>query len=393
MSSLTRRHILKTTATALFAAHLPLSLGYASTPQNRKLVVVLLRGGMDGLAALIPHRDAHYVPARGDVAMPISDQALIALNDTFAMPKALEPLARLFHQQELLFMHAASTPYRDRSHFDAQNMLETGCRLPHARHQGWLNMTVQQLSRNRNALAMGSAVPLLLQGDARVGSWSPATMAEPDDHFMDRVQQMYASDPLLKDALQTAQAMQNLGPKSREKSKPRDFTFMMRKLGSFMQAPGGATIAGIELGGWDTHVNQGTEKGRLPRQFTRLAEGIEAFKEAMGEQWQHTAMLVLTEFGRTAKANGTGGTDHGTASAAFLLGGAVKGGCMAGDWPGMASLYEDRDLMPANDLRGLIKTVLHQHLEIAEPALDDIIFPNSRSVWLRQSLFRSSYSF
>ena len=178
--------------------------------------------------------------------------------------------------------------------------------------------------------------------------------------------------------------MENMDSSKKEN---KSFQSMIKKAAQFMTAKNAANIATVELGGWDTHANQGLTTGRLANNFRNLANGINEFKKGMGNAWKDTAVVAITEFGRTVKVNGTNGTDHGTASVAFLLGGSVKGGKIVGDWPGLKKLYEGRDLMPANDLRAFLKTILNQHLSIPNNTMDSLIFPDSKRIWLQDKLF------
>lgn len=367
---------------------LPMRMAFADNLQNKKLMVVILRGAMDGLAAVVPYGDKSYVGARGSMALPQNDATLINLDGFFAMHSALKPLADLYNKKELLIYHASATPYRKRSHFDAQDLLENGTDKPHGISSGWLNRSIGVLSTPLDAIAIGSSVPLALQGKANVGSWAPSVLPSVDDDFMSRVENMYKSDPLLLSAFVNAQQMKDMGGNmAGAKRGAKAFVGMMKKAAGFMAADDGANIATVEIGGWDTHANQGLEKGRLANNFKILAEGITAFKQDMGTAWKDTAVITITEFGRTVKGNGTGGTDHGTASVAFLAGGGVNGGKVIGDWPGLKKLYEGRDLLPVNDLRALLKTALQQQLSISKQDLDKVVFPNSRHVWLKDKLF------
>lgn len=383
---LTRRDFLLSTGLCAAAATWPgrLALAYAAT--EKRLLLVILRGGMDGLAAVVPYGDRVYAGARGDMALPQNAESLVVLDHHFAMHKSLAPLAALFQQKELLVLHAAATPYRERSHFEAQDLLENGSLKPHGISTGWLSRAVAVLP-GTSAVAVGPAVPLVLRGDAPVTSWAPSILPEVDDDFLNRVMHMYEHDPLLSKAV--AGAMQEDGRMQGNTRGPRAFVGMMQKAALFLSAPKGARIGAIDMGGWDTHANQGTADGRLANNMEILAEGLTAFRQGMGAQWENTAVLVVTEFGRTVKSNGTGGTDHGTAGVAFLLGGSVQGGQVVGDWPGLSRLYEGRDLYPANDLRRLLKGTLHGHLGIAEAQLAETVFPGSGSAAPFQSLFRA----
>ena len=201
---------------------------------------------------------------------------------------------------------------------------------------------------------------------------------------------MYHDDPVLSKALQESESMQNISMQDMGVKNARSFPSMMTEAAKFMSAAGGPTIASIDIGGWDTHVNQGTDKGRLPNALQALAEGLNNFRTGMGSAWTNTTVLVITEFGRTVRGNGTGGTDHGTASTAFLLGGNVNGGRVIGDWPGLAKLYQDRDLMPANDLRALLKGTLQAQLGIADTTLSETVFPGRIEVPAYTSLLKNA---
>lgn len=386
MVDLSRRHFIQQAGILSLASMLPFRFALASTPTNKRLLVVILRGAMDGLHAVVPYSDSNYAAARGSMALPQNAEHLIVLDKTFALHKALEPIAPLYTNKELLILHAAATPYRERSHFDAQDLLENGSNQPHQLSTGWLNRAVASMPGS-SAIALGPSVPLLLRGNGKVTSWAPPTLPDVDDDFMARVIHMYENDALLNGTLQGA--MNNGSGISGNGRGQRAFISMMQQAATFMAAPAGPRIGSIDLGGWDTHTNQGLATGRLPTALKILAEGLVAYRQGMGAAWNDTAVLVMTEFGRTVKANGSGGTDHGTASVAFLLGGAVNGGRIVGDWPGLARLYEDRDLMPVNDIRGLLKGTLVGHLGIPDAQVSGTVFPNSAAAAPIAGLFRS----
>jgi uncharacterized protein (DUF1501 family) len=353
----------------------------AAVPGERRLLVVILRGGLDGLAAVVPYADRSYRRARGDVAMPESDDALIDLDGDFALHGSLAPLAELYRQKELLILHAAASPYRERSHFDAQDVLESGGLHPHRLASGWLNRAATALRPEPASIAIGPAIPLVLRGDAPVSSWAPSLLPAVDEDFLSRVMHMYEGDALLSQSLTEARRLElGEGMDGGRMRGRRAFIPMMERTAAFMRAPEGPRLAAIDMGGWDTHANQGREKGRLANNLKLLAEGLAAYRREMGSVWSDSAVLVITEFGRTVHANGSGGTDHGTASIAFLLGGSVAGGRIAGEWPGLARLYEGRDLMPANDLRALLKGTLEVQLGLDARTLDTVVFPESRGV-------------
>jgi uncharacterized protein (DUF1501 family) len=371
-----RRQFLLTSAALGFGSFMPLSLAAAQTEQ--RLLVVVLRGAMDSLGALVPYSDPHYQNLRGDLA--VKDSELLRLDSTFALHSALQPLLPLWQNGELLMLPASASPYRERSHFDAQNLLENGGERPHQLNSGWLNRSLQALP-GANGIAIGANLPLLMQGGASVSSWSPSRLPEVNDDFLRRVQQMYASDTQLSAPLEAAVMMDTGNAMGGGRGK-------QATLGLFQQAAtfmrGSARLASLDVDGWDTHSNQNR---RLANQLELLAEGLMTFRQAMGPAWQQTAVLVITEFGRTARHNGSGGTDHGTASLAMLLGGKVRGGRWLGDWPTLNKLYQDRDLIPANDLRGLLKGVLVEHLAIDEGLVSSQIFPGSSKAPAYRGLF------
>lgn len=384
--ALTRRMFLQGMGVLPLAAALP-RFAYAATPDDRRLLLVILRGAMDGLAAVVPYGDPAYADARGAMTMPQNDTALLKLDGFFALHAALSPLMPLYQNKELLLLHAAATPYRDRSHFDAQDLLENGSDKAHGINTGWLNRATATLPGTAQALALGPAVPLVLRGDARTTSWAPSLLPAVDEDFLSRVLHMYAQDELLMNAVKEAQTMPGADMAGGTGRGPKAFVGMMKKAAEFMGVAGGPRIGAIDIGGWDTHANQGLESGRLANSMKLLAEGLTSFRSGMGNAWKQTAVLVVTEFGRTVKGNGTGGTDHGTAGVAMLLGGSVNGGRVAGDWPGLAHLYEGRDLMPANDLRSLLKGTLAAHLRIDDSLLASQVFPASNAAAPMTGLF------
>lgn len=384
MTRLTRRMLLGTaTATALTAFGSRLSLADAVT--EKRFVLVVLRGGMDGLAALPPYGDRSYRQTRGDLALA----DMTDLDGFFGLHPALDPVAPWYRSGELLPLHAVATPYRERSHFDGQDLLENGTDRPRGASDGWLNRAIGLLDGDgrRLGLAVGQTVPLVLRGDTPVASWTPAVLPEADDAFLDRLAMLYRDDalfgPLLAEAVSAdAMADSALGDMDRPRSRRggAQAADLARVAGGMLAAPDGPRIAVLEVSGWDTHAGQGAETGRFARALTGLAGGLTELRTALGPAWGETVVAVVTEFGRTAAPNGTGGTDHGTAAAAFLAGGPVAGGRVLSDWPGLASsdLYQGRDLAPTLDLRSVFRAVLEQHLALPADAVDRAVFPDSR---------------
>ena len=355
-------------------------LAMANVATNKRLMVVILRGAMDGLAAVPPVGDGNYRAIRGKLAL--TDQMLLPLDSHFAMHASLKPIYDLYQSKQMVILHAAATPYRERSHFDAQDLLENGSTQPHGLTTGWLGRTVEAMGGTTTGLSVGPTVPLVIQGTRHITSWAPSSLKGVDEDFMGRIQKMYEVDPILGPALG-----ENMGTgMGGGKGQGDPFIGMMKTAGTFMAKADGPRIATIDLGGWDTHSNQ---DARLNKALGVLAEGIKAYKDAMGPAWNDTAVLVITEFGRTAAPNGTGGSDHGTASASFLLGGGVNGGRVIGDFPGLAQnqLYQGRDVYPVNDLRGLIKGVLVSHMGVPEGVIDDKIMPQSTNAAPIKGLF------
>ena len=363
------------------------ALALAQAPTEQRLFVVVLRGALDGLAAVVPYGDRSYGDARGPLALP--DHVLIRLDSFYAMNSALASLAVRYQQKRLLVLHATATPYRSRSHFDGQDVLDSGAVEAHASSTGWLNRALVAL-RGGQGVAIGPSVPLLLQGPGDVTSWSPSILPGATPDLLAQVVHLYEADPLLSRAIRDAEMLRSERPESVSAATPRGgargpqaFAAMMRRAGELLgDGRSGLRLGAIELGGWDTHVAQGLDRGRLANAMQQLSSGLEAFEQALGPAWQQTAVLVVTEFGRTVKGNGTGGSDHGTGTVAFLMGGKVAGGRVIGDWPGLAphQLYQERDLRPVNDLRALQKGVLAEHLGLDEGALGDAIFPGSTDV-------------
>ncbi len=396
LNSIDRRRFLAglpVTLVATAAGFGPVALALAAAPTQRRLVVVLLRGAMDGLAAVAPYSDPYYRVQRGPLALAepgAGDECLLDLGGRFGLHPALAPLYRCYLKGELAVVHAVASPYRGRSHFDGQDLLENGLAAPRqGGDSGWLNRALERLApggsvaqSSRLGLAIGQAVPLLLRGSAPVGSWAPAVLPEPGVDLIQRLTQLYDGDPILAPALAEGLRGQAYAQAALAGERPKTgaFSDLATDLARFLTPETGPRAAVIELGGWDTHVGQGTDQGRLANAFAQLASGLAAFAQTLpAEIWRLTTVMVVTEFGRTVTANGTGGTDHGTGGCAFLLGGAVAGGRVIADWPGLArtALFEGRDLMPTLDLRAVAKGVLAEHFGLAADGLEATVFPDS----------------
>ncbi|CAN5431431.1 DUF1501 domain-containing protein [soil metagenome] len=363
---------------------------------NRKLIVVICRGGMDGLSVAPPMGDPDYQGLRRAIAL---DDKALQLDGTFALHPSLTSVHAMAHAGEARIVPAVATPDRARSHFEAQDVLESGAAVVYGTSSGWLNRAVTGLSAQRKveALSVGPTAPLILRGPASVSSWSPGKGVDASARLPTLLQDLYKDDPVLGPALarglatetmaQAAltslgdgAAMTSMAPAANAPGLVRQGAEAARKLGTtvagFMREPGGPQIAVVSLDGFDTHANQ---LGQLAPRLTYLDAVLDGLHTGLGAEWKNSVVLVATEFGRTARVNGTGGTDHGTASTALLLGGALKPGGIVGDWPTLKSsaLFEARDLAPTVDMRGLFKGVLADHMGLDRRVLDTTVFPDS----------------
>ncbi len=393
---LNRRHLLAGGTGAVALSFPMFAFGQAQATDQR-LLVIILRGAMDGLAAVPPLGDPNYEGLRGALALQRAD--VLPLDATFSLHKSLPKLKAMYDAAELIVVHAAATGYRDRSHFDGQNVLETGAATPFARTDGWLNAALGALPHARPdmGVALSEQAPLVLRGATPVTTWSPSVMPSVNDDTVHRLLALYdARDPALATALHgaigaNAVAMESGASGMTGGAGYRQIAGLAQVAARFLKDPTGPIAAVMDMSGWDTHANQGAAQGALARNLGLLDDGVGAFKTEMGAAWRNTAVLVVTEFGRTAAPNGAGGTDHGTAAAAFLAGGAVRGGRVLADWPGLApsALYQNRDLRPTTDLRGVIKGVLSAHLRVASAPLERDVFPNSVMAPAVQGLLRA----
>lgn len=364
------------------------ALALAAAPGERRLVVVILRGALDGLSAVAPYGDARLAGLRKPLMAPPpgAEGGLLDLGGFYGLHPALGGLHGMYAGGEALAVHAVAGSWRNRSHFEAQDWMEFGAeqRLD----SGWLNRVAGVLARGHRAagggqadlaLAVGSLMPVLLRGPAPVGNWLPATFEAPDADFYARIGALHRADPVTGPAVAAGLRERGFsaGVLAGEGRAPGRYAFpaLAEAAAKLLAAPGGPRLAALEIGGWDTHANQAA---RLAGPLRQLDAGLAALKTGLGPAWRQTVVLVMTEFGRTARMNGTTGTDHGTASVAFVLGGGVAGGRVRGDWPGLADgqLFEGRDLAPTTDLRSITKGVLAQHLGLGAADLA-AVFPGS----------------
>ena len=367
---------------ATFSAPL---VSFARVPGRGRLVFVLLRGGFDGLAAVVPYGDPGYRSLRGAMAYDPSD--LVDLGAGFGLAPGLAPLADLWEADELAVVHAMAIPYRTRSHFDGQAILETGLGSPDGASDGWLNRLLQVMDGERTGLAVAAGLPRSLSGEFPVATWSPVELGVLDDGYLERLHVLYRADRALYDRFEAGLQMREVASDDemaadmRGRGRQGRIAPVMGATARFVNAPGGPNVAAVEFGGWDTHANQGMVGGNLDRLLGQLAEGIMAFREEAGASWADTALVVMTEFGRTARPNGTGGTDHGTAGAGFVIGPGVSRSSVVTDWPGLGerSLYEGRDLKPTLDTRAILKGVIGGVFDLTA-AQTSRVFPGSDGV-------------
>jgi uncharacterized protein (DUF1501 family) len=386
-----RRRFLAGAGVLAASAALPKVL-FARTGGSSRLVVVILRGALDGLAAVPPYGDPDYVALHRElsIAAPGSVDGALALDGTFGLHPSLVFMHERFAAGELVVFNAVASPYRDRSHFDGQNVLENGLTKPIGTADGWLNRALAALPRGRasseRAVAISQNVPLILRGEAAVMSKSPQATPDVDEELLTRLADLYSTDnwfsARLSEAMQTEKMVDGAGAMANESARPAAVDrigAVAHMAAGLMRSDGGPEIAVIEASGWDTHANQGTAKGALAVRLTGLDKAIKSLADELGPLWQQTAVLIVTEFGRTAAVNGTRGTDHGTGGCAFLVGGAVQGGQVVADWPGLrrAALLDNRDLRPTLDLRSVFKTVLDEHMHVDANTLAKRVFPDS----------------
>ncbi len=397
---ISRREILKVAGLGMLATGLP-SLSFARAYTDARFVLVILRGAVDGLALAPPYGDGNYRKLRGELALPGpgTSGGIARLDGLFGLHPSLEFVHRSYAANQALLIHAAASPYRERSHFDGQDVLENGASDVGALRDGWLNRALEPLGGSLGdeaAIAMSQNTPLVLRGDQSVTSWAPSQLPDADDSTIERLQDLYAKDEFfairLSQALKSQEIADGMNSMDgrRRGNDAQQLKRTMQAAANFLTAADGPRIAVVEAGGWDTHANQGASSGQLANRFAGLDSALAALHDGLGTSWRDTAVLVVTEFGRTVRVNGTRGTDHGTASAALLLGGAVDGGRIVADWPGLrdTDLFENRDLKPTTDLRSVFKGVLAEHLNLPENTIENSVFPDSSGAPAQSGLIK-----
>ena len=417
MNGMRRREFLRLSALAAGGAFLTSSVAFGDvSARNSRFVLVILRGALDGLAAVPPYADPDYARLRGEAALraPGAAGGVLPLNGFFGLHPSLSFLEESYQARELIVFHALATGYRERSHFDGQDVLENGSLKPHALQSGWLNRALTRLpgpAARVPGVALGQNVPLVMRGPAEVSSWSPSRMSALDEDTLARITDLYAGDELLATRLADALAADAMmAEREPGTAKPEGATAAGAPAGiaqaqaakaryaqtvaaaaAFLRQAQGPRVAVFDTTGWDTHVNEGAAEGQLAGRLKALDHGLASLKQQLGSAWADTAVLLVTEFGRTAAINGARGTDHGTGAAALLLGGAVTGGRVIADWPGLSAraLYQGRDLTPTLDLRSVFKGILAEHLGVPPRALEDSVFPDSAPARVLRGLTRA----
>ena len=395
-----RRELLLASGTLFAWAYLPkLALAEGRDP---RFLAVILRGAVDGLATVAPVGDPDWVTLRGNEALTLdSEVPALKLNDFFALNPAMPNLQRMYQANEAIIVHACATPYRERSHFDGQDLLESGLPKPAISESGWLNRMLAGLApggrvdpSGSRVFAVGPVTPLVARGPAPVMSWSPQRIQPANDDTVQRLLDLYRhSDMKLASVLEDNSKMtaieqsgdMSMGQKPGGPGPAQVRAYFSDAAGNaakFLAQPDGPRVGALALDGWDTHVNEGIATGRLSQLLGALDDALATIKSNMGAAWKDTVVALATEFGRTAHINGTDGTDHGTATVALLVGGALKGGRVIADWPGLrpANLHENRDLKPTTDLRAVLKGVLKDHLRADDRMLAQNVFPGSGDV-------------
>ena len=371
------------------------SLSFAATANasGNRFVFVILRGGLDGLYAAPALGDPEFASARGALGQYATPA--LKLDAMFALHPNLTALHTMYGRGELAVVQAVGLAYRERSHFDAQNVLESGGNKPFELTTGWLGRALN--GSGAKAMALNTAVPLVLRGSAAVDTWAPSALPDPSADLVARLERMYAGDAALSAALARAKALHfdatmagdmadgaMSGGTGKSGGRYGNFGVLAQRAAEFLVQPGGPQAAVLEVGGWDSHANLANPTGTLSNNLRQLDAGLDALRSglATGDTWKRTVVVVVSEFGREVAINGTQGTDHGTGGVAFVFGGAVKGGRVVADWPGLAKRqrYEGRDLRITTDLRSLLKGVLADHLQITTANLNANVFPGSAAL-------------
>ena len=400
MTRISRRQFINSSAMTGLAAAFP-GLAFGKTPGQRKFVLVILRGAADGLAIAAPYGDGNYRRLRGELALPDpgTESGLLKLDGMFGLNSAMPELYNEYQDGRASILHAVASPYRSRSHFDGQDFLESGSSASKSHRDGWMNRALGASGSNTAAIAVAPHAPMVLRGQNPASNWAPSSLTLADEPTLHRIASMYGEDEFFSERLAQAMRAEDIADENVEMdgrrvraSSAAYIRQLMEAAAKFLTSQNGPNMAVVEAGGWDTHANQGSTGGTLFNRLSGLDSSLAYLRKGLGEAWADTVVTVVTEFGRTARVNGTRGTDHGTASAAIIVGGAVNGGRVLADWPGLRDndLFEQRDLAPTTDIRSLFKAVLIEHLGCDSAHIDKIVFPHSASARPLESLIRAT---
>ncbi|MFG6442022.1 DUF1501 domain-containing protein [Roseateles sp. LKC17W] len=405
--SMHRRQLLQASALAL--GGLPVSLLRAQTAAPKKLVVVMLRGAVDGLSVVAPHGERDYAAGRPQIALPVpgAEDGLLKLDSLFGLHPSLAMLKRHWDGGQLAFVHASGSPDATRSHFDAQDYFESGTPGRKSTPDGWMNRLLAALPGEpapTRAISQGSTPPRIFAGTASVANLGLGPNAlqrrSIDNPQMQAgLAKLYAQDPALSATLrdttegrgEMARSMASgMAPGERSMDptadagapSARSFAADALRLGTLIRKDPHTQLAFTAVGGWDTHVNQGAARGQLANRLASLGQGLDALATGLGDAYRDTVIVVASEFGRTVRQNGNGGTDHGRGNVMWLLGGPVAGGRVLGEWPGLdrAALADGRDLAVTTDFRQVLAAVLQRHLGLPDSALASV-FPQPGAMW------------
>ena len=374
----------------------PKSRPHASGDGAPRLVVVFLRGAVDGLNVVIPHGDAEYYQARSSIAVarPGAANGALDLTGYFGLHPALRPLMPYWDNGQLAFVHACGSPDASRSHFEAQDYMESGTPGQHNTRDGWMNRLLGHLPHSESplqALTLGESLPRILSGKELVANMPTGRDAtRPSLIDQPKVSQsfaaMYAGNDTLSKAYRDGIAarkelMAEMNSNEQRMANngaplPNGLATDTARLGRLMRSDPRIRLGFLAVGGWDTHANQGNGSGQLAGRLSPLATGLATLAQELGPAFNDTVIVVMSEFGRTFRENGNGGTDHGHGNAMWLLGGNVRGGTIYGQWPGLNknALYEGRDLAITTDFRAVLTTLAEQHLRMPDNVLQQI-FP------------------
>ena len=380
-------------AGAFFAWSMAPKYAFAAGGRDPRFIVVVLRGAMDGMSAVAPLGDPDYLRLRETIALNTGTATpALPLDSFFALHPAMPNVARLYAAKQALAVHAVATGYRERSHFDGQDVLESGQPGPGLTRSGWLNRVLENLPageriETRPVLGVGASAPLIVRGAAPVTGWAPQALPRAGEDLASRLLGLYRhTDPALAEALekglQTDRLAMNSSGQASRGNDPTGMRTIAEGAARLMRADAGPRIAAVAFEGWDTHANQGGATGQLATRLGGLDGALAAFEQGLGPVWKDTVIAVVTEFGRTAQINGTVGSDHGTGTAMLLVGGAVRGGRVVADWPGLkaAQLYQGRDLKPTADVRAVLKGVMIDHLGLSAAVLAERVFPETAGI-------------